>query len=309
MIRSSGRLGPISFMLLLLYAPAQAATVVNVNCSSQSLQTAINAASVDTQINISGTCSENILIDNDRVKLFLFGPATINGPDASKATFDVRGKAILLTGLTITGGRDGVQIHRSANAVISGNTIESTGNMGIIVQELGFAVIINNLIQNNPNRGIHLSSGASANIGFNNSTDVTASPNTIQGNGDRGIFLNSGSSARIVGNTIQNNTNDGIIVRSSSAADIAGNLINGNGGDGVQVNFTSTVRLGRDDGTTIFDLPNNTTVNNVGFGVNCSGRAVVDGALNNQNGAPVANPLTGTAGQANITAGCTDSTI
>jgi len=145
----------VGFLLLAGRVEAQ----VNVNCPGDSLQAAITAAAPGTTINVSGTCNENILIQNDRVRVFIFGPATIDGPDASKATFDVRGKAILIQNLTITGGRDGIHVHRSANAVISGNTIDSTGNNGINVSELGFAVIINNTIQNNPSRGINVSGG------------------------------------------------------------------------------------------------------------------------------------------------------
>jgi parallel beta-helix repeat protein len=286
----------ISLVVLFLFpAPLEAATIVNVNCPGSSLQSAINAASVDTQINISGTCNENILIDNDKVKLYLVGSSgTINGTSSGPA-LDIRGKAILITGLVITGGTDGIRVQRSANAVISGNTIQSTGNFGVVVSQGAFAVITSNTVQNNPSYGISVHTGSVAHIGFNQTSGGKA-PNTIQLNGEGGISVNRSSSARIVGNDISNNGTYGVSVSRASYADIADNDINANGLSGIVVTENSAVQLGEDSG--IFAPANRTTSNNLENGIRCRLGGSLDGLIGTLNGA---------LAQTDISANCPNS--
>jgi parallel beta-helix repeat protein len=287
----------LSFALMLLVAvPASWGAVVNVNCPGQSLQDAITAAGIDTEIDITGNCNENILVDNNKIKVYLIGAggATINGPDANNPTLDVRGKAIYINQLTITGGNQGIQVERGSNAVIDANVIQNTGSNGIVVSQLAFAVIINNTIHNNPNHGILIRTNSTAHIGFNKITDAAASPNNIVNNGNRGILVEESSSARIYGNTISNNGSDGVAVLRAAHADIATNTINGNGtafvqgdtdGNGVSVAQNSSVQLGEDNppapGTpgAFVSQPNVTTVNNANNGIRCTAGANVRGHL------------------------------
>jgi hypothetical protein len=103
-----------------------------------------------------------------------------------------------------------------------------------------------------------------------------------------------------MGNTISNNTGTGISVESNSTADTGSNTINGNGDNGINVLRNSSVRLGRDTGTTLIATPNSTTDNNTGAGVRCR----IDGSVDGKVGT-----LTGTAAAVDIAAGCFDSTI
>ena len=71
----------------------------------------------------------------------------INGSDPTRPAIDIRGKAISIQGLTITGGSSGIEVQRGASAVIDNNTIDSSGGHGVVVNQLAFAVLTNNTIR------------------------------------------------------------------------------------------------------------------------------------------------------------------
>ena len=293
----------LGFVFLISLA-AEAATI-NVACPGQTIQAAVDSAAPGDTVAVTGTCSENVLVRNEKQRITISGSgASVNGPNAASPTFNIRGKGIVLTGFTITGGRDGVQINRGSNAVVQGNIIQGTGRHGILVDQLAFGVITLNTIQNNLNgSGIVVSENSIARIGFNNDSDVSASPNTIQGNGRGGIVVSRTSSARIVGNNILSNTGGidvghGIQVIRLSQADIADNTINSNAGSAVYTAQNGGVNLGEDNPTTFFDDPNQTTSINTGNGVRCDLGAYANGHLGST------NQLNGTAGQLNINASC-----
>src|SRR5262249_41947884 len=104
-----------------------------VDCDTEhsgALQRAIDRASPGRTIRVTGTCHENVSIPagKDLLTLDGGGHATISGPDATLNTILVRGpRGITITGLTITGGRVGIDVSRGSSALIDGNTIEGTG--------------------------------------------------------------------------------------------------------------------------------------------------------------------------------------
>jgi parallel beta-helix repeat protein len=258
-----------------------------ISCATSSLQSAINAAQTGSPLTVIGTCNENVLVDNDKIRVFFDGNgvATIHGTDPTKPALDIRGKAIFIGGFTVTGAGDGIVVQRGSNVVLDGNVVENTGGSGIVVNQLAFAVVTNNTIRNNAEDGIVVADSASAHIGFNNDSEMVASPNVIQGNGGFGVVVGRSASARIIGNTISENTEGGVMVVRKSHADIASNTMNGNSGDGVLVSDNSTVSLGEDSGSTIYDLPNSTNMNNNGFGIRCLAGGVADGRRGTLNGA------------------------
>ncbi len=250
------------------------------------LQRAIDRARPGDTILLSGTCYENLTIPvgKDLITLDGGGKATINGPDVTLNTILVRGRGITITGLTITGGRVGIDVGRGASAVIDGNTIEGTGRFGITLGSWGTANIVNNTIQNNPGHGILVTGNSFAFIGFATADDTVASPNTIRNNGIHGIYVTWSSSARIVGNTISDNLRNGVNVDRASQANISDNTIDGNGQNGVFVTENSGVNLGSDTGSGIFDAPNRTTVNNGLRGISCRVGGYGNGRLGTLNG-------------------------
>jgi len=243
---------------------------------------------------VSGTCIENVVIDEEKERITVDGQgsATVNGPDPTFATVSVRGRAITIKGFTITGGENGVNIMRGGTAIIDGNTIQSTGRVGINVFSHSFARIVGNTIQNNPAGGIIISENSFARIGFLQGDDTLAVLNTIQTNGGVGIGVFRSSGATIVEYTISNNSSDGVIVTGVSHADISKNTIDSNGRHGINVGENSGVNLGQDSGTGIFEAPNDTTVGSgngtagggLDFGINCFINSYANGRLGTLNG-------------------------
>lgn len=253
---------------------------------------------------VSGTCNENVLIQPNINRITIDGQnlATINGADPAETTLRIRGHDITVRNLTITGGNNGIRIQLSTAALIDGVTVDNSGGTGIAVQGSSFARIVNSTIQNNPGNGISVTENSSARIGFLANNDTVASPNTITGN-NRGIAVSESSTAVIIGNTISNNTSDGILVNTVSHADIASNTIDANGENGINFGRNSGVDLGADTGTTIFELPNSTTVGseNGDFGLRCFINSYADRRLGTLNGLSGAKDA--------FVGGCIDSTI
>jgi len=261
---------------------------VSVDCSGQSLQTAINNNAAGTTFNVSGTCNENIVIWETRERVTLNGVGTptptINGTNTNSPTIMVWGQGVTVTGFTISGGQDGIMVYKGGTATINGNTIQYIGRVGINVILNGSATITNNTISNNPSAGIIIQENASARIGFSSTSDTVASGNTIQNNGLTGIYVSYLSNARIVGNTISDNTGSGIAVLKLSQADISDNDINHNGLNGITVDANSAVFLGELSGDTIFTRPNDTTVNNLAWGLRSTNGSYIYGRLGTLNG-------------------------
>jgi parallel beta-helix repeat protein len=276
----------------------------HVNCDKEhsgALQRAIDRAAPGQTILVGGTCYENVSIPpgKDLLTLDGGGNGAIHGADVTTNTLQIRGpRGITITGLTITGGRAGIDVSRGATALIDGNTIEGTGRNGITLGSFASANIVNNTIQNNASAGILVTGNAFGFIGFATADDASASPNIIRNNGTHGISVTLSSSARIAGNTISNNVRHGINVERASQATVSDNSIDANGQHGIFVIENSVVNLGTDSGTGLFDAPNRTTVNNVLRGVACR----VGGAANGRRGT-----LNGNAGAKDFGTSCVDS--
>ncbi len=275
---------------------------VSVNCAAASLQAAVDGAAPGSTISVTGTCSESVLIRNEKQRLTLDGGgvATINGTTSDAPVVNVRGKGILIQNFTIIGGGNGIHVNRGSNAVIHNNIIQNTGGSGVVVDELSFAVLTNNIMRNNPGAGIVVSQSSAARIGINSDAETVSSGNTIQNNGAGGIIVSNGSSARVIGNHIAGNSGDGVFVGRDSQSDLASNAINGNDGDGIEAVENSSVQLGEDSGTSIFEAANATTSTNTGFGIKCTDGGVADGRQ---------GTLTGIGGPTSFDPGCFNSLV
>jgi len=275
-----------------------------VDCDKErpgALQRAIDRARPGDTIQVSGTCDENVAVPvgTDRLTLDGGGTGAIHGPDLAVNTLQIRGpRGVTVTGLTISGGRAGIDVSRGATALIDGNTIENTGRNGITLGAFATANIVNNTIQNNASAGILVTGNAFGFIGFATADDPVASPNIIRNNGTHGISLTLSSSARIAGNTISNNLRHGINVERASQATVSDNTIDANGQSGIFVTENSIVNLGSDTGAGLFDAPNRTNVNNVLRGIACR----VGGSANGRRGT-----LNGNAGPKDFGTSCVDS--
>jgi parallel beta-helix repeat protein len=288
MKKKAGIRSLMTFLIILVFLPAEGRTAtVTVDCTAATLQAAVNKAASGTVINVTGTCNENVSVSQSKNLITINGGGTaiINGVDAGKPALNIRGRGVVIKKLNITGGYDGISVTRGGTATIDTNTIENAAHNGISVGQVSHADIVGNIIRNNVNTGIMVNDSASAHIGFITFQDTTAKANTVQKNGHNGIGVFRSSSAVIVGNKILGNTNNGIVVKSASNASISKNLINSNTADGIHVEENSGANLGNFTGTTIFDLPNSTTVNNGNYGGSCVFGGYVNGRFGSLNGA------------------------
>ena len=276
------------------------ARTIAVACPGSALQPAVDIGLPGEVITVAGPCSENVLIRNEKQRITIDGNgvASIAGTNSTTPALNIRGKGILVQGIRISGGSNGIEVNRGSNAVLNANIIENTGGTGIVVQQLAFAVLTGNQIENNPGAGILVSESSTARIGFNLDNDIFQSPNSLFNNG-LGLVVVNGSSARVVGNNIMFNSGDGVWVGRDSAADISDNTIASNGGHGIRVSDNSAIQLGGDTGSSIFEWPN-TGSGNTGAGIYCADGSVADGRI---------GTLTGLDGTTSFQTGCENSLI
>jgi parallel beta-helix repeat protein len=298
-------------LLCLLPSPGEAATRT-VNCNVRSLQSAINRLDPGDTLRVTNgsTCNENVVIDESHERIIIngLGTATINGPDTTLPTVRIRGRNITLTGLTITGGEDAVAINRGGTATVAACTIQGALRNGILVGNSSSASVTNSMIQNNGNNGVSANRNSYVRLGFVTFEGAETipggvGPNTIQNNGHNGVRVAASADADIIDNTISGNTESGVLVVQVSHALIASNTINSNGEDGVTVGENSGVNLGRDSGTDLDEMPNDTTVNNTGFGIRC----FLNSSANGRRVNGTATPLDGVAGGESFPGSCVES--
>ena len=304
-------------LLWLLSSVAEAATT-QVDCSSASLQGAVDKAKPGDTLLVSGTCNENLVIYEEVVRITLDGQgkATVNGPDKGKPPIVVRGRGITIKGFTVTGSSRGISVlwggravidgntvqnggifvRKSSTAVIKNNTVQNSKTYGISAHDNSVATLLNNKVKNSRLHGILLVQNSTAWVGVSGFSDKTSRPNIIENNGRIGIYVGRSSVARIVGNTIRNNKRDGIRVAHAAVAHIASNTIDANGEDGIWVGRYSTVSM-RGGRSKIFRAPNITTSNNSGFGIRCTSNSDVNGSLGS---------LIGNKGKKNFAPSCFD---
>ncbi|MFL5798919.1 MAG: choice-of-anchor Q domain-containing protein [Actinomycetota bacterium] len=133
--------------VIALASPAQA-TTITVNCSSQNLQTKINAAPAGATLLIKGTCIGNFLVN--KVLTLKGNPsATLDGNDSGTTLTAPTTHTVHLIALTITGGAAiaGAGINRQGSGhkplTLNGVTVEGNLASGPSVAE-GGGIFANN---------------------------------------------------------------------------------------------------------------------------------------------------------------------
>ncbi len=277
-----------------LLAPAAHTQVqtVNVDCTQGDTIAAALMEATPLVVVIQGTCNENIRIAKDDVTL-VAGPAggTIDGPDPNADTVLVVANRVTIAGLTLTGGRHGVNAAGAGRLTVRNCTVHNTGVNGINFFQGSDGTVNACTVQNNPGAGVGITS-ASATIVSTTST----------GNGRGGIVLNNGGHGEIgrsgTGNTVTNNTGSGVGISLGSSASITDNTITNNTGLGVGIFLGSSasitgnsIRSNTSTGVTVgqadAQLTGNTVSENVGGGIltGNSRVALVGGNTIDSNGA------------------------
>ena len=250
-------------------------TTILVDCGQgETITDALQQLGDPLTIQVKGTCNENVEIVRNDVTLIAHPlGGTVNGPDSTKHTINVRASRTVIDGLTVTGGRTGI----NGGAMIRNCTIQSTGRNGISFYHGGNGTVDNCQVKNNPQHGIVIEGGSG-----------TVINSTISSNLGLGIVINPGGSARIgindrgeyAGNTISDNGSNGIHIAFSGGAFIGGNIISGNGADpdaywgryGVGVFFASADLVGYNritgnKGSGVFAKNSTVLIGDGGFGL------------------------------------------
>ena len=168
-------------------------TEVTVDCSSGTIQDAVDAATGPTTIFAIGTCNEDISITTDDITLSgndAVSPVVCNkaDPSASAAatingTVTVDGVRAKIEFLEITGSGAGVTIINRADARLTCNDISNNDEGGVIVIQTSNAVLTDNTLSSNGQRSFN-----SPFIFF-----------------DVGLFVGGASAVRSDGNTYEDN--------------------------------------------------------------------------------------------------------
>ena len=192
-------------------------------------------------VEVSGSCTENVTIAQDRVTLECVGGASITGVDATSPentnVVRVRASDVVVRNCDIRGGdapNTALIVIRGGSATIIGNKVSGSNSTGILVTQNSYGRIFGN--------------------------------NEVTGNAGSGVSITSGSMADVANNNIHDNGSNGMTVLRSAAADVVGNDIVDNARSGVFVSRTSTVAFSND--ASFGSAPNKIEGNNT-RGIGC----------------------------------------
>lgn len=226
----------------------------SVNCNTgQKINTALRRQlpGGGLVVNITGVCTENVVITTDGVVLRAAAPGA--GITAADATRDVvfidGGRRIELEGLVISGGTRGVNAFRGASVevdtctvqgssitgITSGygatifmdnSTVQTSGGDGVLAATHGTVVVTNSTVSNNGRDGFLASRNAHIRVGQNFGSTAFG-PVTVRDNARNGITIVDASTVLVNQTTVRNNLSTGIFVGRGSQGEIGGTVIAG----------------------------------------------------------------------------------
>ena len=194
----------------------------------------------------------NVVVDNSvngKPLVYLEGASDVWVEDAGQVIL-VNCNRVEVENLNLSNTYIGVQLWRTANTTISGNTITNNGYGISLEDSSNYNSVVGNNITNNREYGIRLTLGIHSNYnsivgnyitnnnyGIESGAENSISGNTITNN-SIGIFLDSSYYSTIAGNHITNNSY-GIQLSSSSSNSVVGNNITANNNQGIRLDDSS----------------------------------------------------------------------
>ena len=262
---------------LILAATSAHAGVRVVNCDEgDSLQKAIDAGAGSAkaiEIEVYGTCEEDIRIYRDGVSIVGDGAATIDGDarlyNADRTTFEylnltgsgggltvVNSRARLQSVNVFDNARHGIAVSQNGTLVCITCRIEHNTEDGVVLNNGMARLRSNSIIEHNGGNGIMVTNNGFLELDGGSVTDngvhgVQATVNSalsidgsnVSNNNAYGVLLDLASSGTILNTTIQDNSGEGVEAVANSAVTISGGSIASNGHHGVSLIFHSTARL------------------------------------------------------------------
>lgn len=134
-------------------------------CGAHSLQAAVDRAREGATITVQGTCTEEVVIRKDRIRITGAPGATMQPPTGGIA-FSVLGNGVEISDFSIVGGAVGIDIAAAASAEVTGNRIFDYTNSGILIRGNANGDIRNNYLASLADdfAAINLLSSASAQL-------------------------------------------------------------------------------------------------------------------------------------------------
>src|SRR5262249_12780242 len=214
---------------------------------------------------VRGVCNEIVSIPRDDVTLQADpvtggavngGPPDPNGPNV----ITISGRRVTIDGLTVTGGRNGIQgegasrlmvlncvvqsgrtgvvFFQGSSGTVNNCTLDGNARDGVAIESAS-ATVINSSMSNNGRLGVIVTDGGSGRIGVDNAN--LAGPNKINSNKSNGVQVTIGGTAFIGANDIIGNGTDpnaptgrfGIFIVNATADIIGANNIKNNANHGV----------------------------------------------------------------------------
>jgi hypothetical protein len=210
---------------------------------------------------VRGYCNENVVIDRDDVTLQgdPAGGATVNGPSADTPTIDIAANRITIDGLTVTGGRSGINIYGASNIRIADSVVRNSGLDGISIAQSQAVSITNSKVQYAASIGIVANRGG-----------LLIGNSEVSFNKAGGVHIASGSNLTANASSFSSNGAHGLGVFNASEAMVWDTRIIGNGTDP-----TAFFREGVYVAASHAEFRNSTIADNARFGMVVTGRAGV----------------------------------
>lgn len=222
-------------------------TTINVDCSSETISNALNNASPigHLTIEVSGSCSDNIIITRDNVALVGLNGASItysapvtdneNRNPISNIVTVIGGDNIVIKNLRLDGNNTAnaaLRLINNASVLLKDSTLENSFD-NVWASNNSSLQMSGNTVQNSMTYGIVITDGAVLEMRENN--NVTHSANT---NAALGLYRNATARVRQGSNTITNTFTNGTAVDayhgSQFRSDKGTLVINGRMGTGLQ---------------------------------------------------------------------------
>ena len=279
------------FVVTVLLASAQVTAkqgTNSVNCDKgQSIQDAVDKASPDEVIEITGTCIESVTISTDGV--VLSGQNTVGDPDIRAPSGDsnyvigVFARNVEIRNIVIDANNssmNGIQFGNAASGVIFEGEVQNALLDGVQINDGSHVSIDQFEVGNVASAAITVNGGSFARI-TNTSVSVSYGGLFVRDGSsvvtiglsvtthEFGIGLQGSSSAVLIDTQSTMNNADGLIVQQSSSAGVDGGSYSNNGRSGIHIITNSSVFLpGAADAVTI-----NSNMTN---GIFCSASAALE---------------------------------
>jgi hypothetical protein len=206
----------VMLVVAIVVADPALAGLLQVDCTKgETLTKAVAQAQPGDTIQVTGTCTETVMITTDRVTLDGQGRAILDGGGVGKAGTVVSAqdwlpyyqgvltidgaRGVTITGFTVQHGVDGITCKNGATCIVRHTTMQDNADEGLQVSQNAAAEILNCTFQRNAEWGL---------VVFDNSSVTFHGTIVSTNNGRAGIGIGGSSSATVPGEVTMHTTHN-----------------------------------------------------------------------------------------------------